>query len=260
MATPTPTKPEELYKLQSEINTYVAQKEELYKLLKDTQTGYDIDTSSLGYQFKPASNLSAQAKQTENLAKYQALKAYFVKNYNENTKMRNYYFKEIDKLNIVLNEQSGEMRELATAYDSLTTQASTDYRRLKNEKYMLAEQDYYYHLYLVCGIAQLIVLIVLGLAWNETIPKLTGLMIMVITLFGLTIYIVYYVFFKSDERDPVTFDKFRYPIKADTIISAKTGNKTDTERKRDKEVADKVASLLSTAPGQCPGPTSAGSN
>jgi hypothetical protein len=257
MTTPTSTNPEELYKLQSEINTYVAQKEELYKLLKDTQTGYDIDTSSLGYQFKPATNLSAQAKQTENLAKYQALKAYFVKNYNENTKMRNYYFKEVDKLNVVLNEQASEMTELATAYDSLTTQASTDYRRLKTEKYMLAEQDYYYNLYLVCGIVQLVVLIVLGLAWNDTIPHMTGLMIMVLALLGLTVYIVYYVFFKSDERDPVTFDKFRYPIKPDTIISAKTGNKTDTERKRDKEVTDKVAELLSTAPGQCPTPTSA---
>ncbi len=252
MATSTTT-PAELYKLQSEINSYVSQKEDLYKLLKASQTGYDIDTAAFTYQFKPVRNLSAQAKQTENLAKYQALKAYFIKNYNDNTKMRNYYFTEIDKLNVVLNEQNSELKELASTYDSLSTQASTDYRRLKNEKYKLAEQEYYQHLYLICGAVQIIILLVLALALNGTIPKLTGIVVMVILLVLLAVYIVYYVFFKNNDRDPIVFDKYRYPIKPDTIIAAKSGNKTDAERKKEKEIADRVSQLLTeSGSGQCP--------
>ena len=253
MATTTTTQPaEELYKLQSEINGYVAQKEELYKLLKDTQTGYDIDTSNLGYQFKPVTGLTAQAKKTENLAKYQALQAYFKKNYNENTKMRGYYFKETYKLNVILNEQEAELLELATAYNSLSTQASTDYRRLKDEKYKLAEQDYYYHLYIVSGLAQLIILAVLGLAWSGTLPFLTGAVILVVILICLMSYIIYYVYFKFGERDLVTFDKYRFPVKGDTIINAKSRNKTDAERRAEKDIAEKVNKLLTDSAGKCP--------
>ena len=45
----TTTTQAELFKIQSEINSYVAQKEELYKLLKDSQTAYDIDLKNIGY-------------------------------------------------------------------------------------------------------------------------------------------------------------------------------------------------------------------
>jgi hypothetical protein len=196
--------------------------------------------------------LTAQAKKTENLAKYQALQAYFKMNYNENTKMRDYYFKETDKLNIILNEQEAELLELATAYNSLSTQASTDYRRLKDEKYKLAEQDYYYHLYIVSGLAQLIILAVLGLAWSGTLPFLTGAVVLVVILVCLMAYIVYYVYFKFGERDLVTFDKYRFPIKGDTIINAKSRNKTDAERRAEKEIADKVSKLITDNSGKCP--------
>jgi hypothetical protein len=249
--TTTTIHPAELYKIQSEINSYVAQKEELYKLLKDTQTGYDIDTSNLSYQFKPVTGLTAQAKKTENLAKYQALQSYFKKNYNENTKMRDYYFKETDKLNIILNEQAAELTELAVLYDSLNTQASTDYRRLKEVKYKLAEQDYYYHLYVVSGLAQLIILAILALVWIKTIPFLTGGILLIVILSCLVAYIVYYIYFKYGERDLVTFDKYRYPIKGDTILNAKSKTKTEAERKAERDIADKVNKMLTDNAGKC---------
>lgn len=249
----TTTTQAELFKIQSEINTYVAQKEELYKLLKESQTAYDIDLKKIGYSFESISNLTPTQKKSKNMEKYAALKEYFTKNYNENTKMRNYYFTEIDKVNIQLTEQEVELAELAEKYQGLTTDASTDYRRLKDEKYKLAQQDYYYHLFVVCTLVQLLVFVVIALVINKSIPKLTGLVILVIGIALLTVYIVYYVYFKSAQRDPVIFDKYRFPIKSETVLKSKSGgDKSDIQRKRDADIDTKLAGILSDTKGKCP--------
>lgn len=249
----TTTTQAELFKIQSEINTYVAQKEELYKLLKESQTAYDIDLKNIGYSFESISNLTPTQKKAKNLEKYSALKEYFSKNYNENTKMRNYYFTEIDKLNIQLTEQEAELAELAEKYQGLTTNATTDYRRLKGEKYKLAQQDYYYHLFVVCTLVQLLIFVVIALVINKSIPKLTGLVILVIGIALLTVYIVYYVYFKSAQRDPVIFDKYRFPIKSETVLKSKTGgDKSDIQRKREADIDTKLAGILSDTKGKCP--------
>lgn len=249
----TTTTQAELFKIQSEINNYVAQKEELYKLLKDSQTAYDIDLKNIGYSFESISNLTPTQRKSKNLEKYGALKEYFTKNYNENTKMRNYYFNEIDKLNIELTDQETELAELAENYQGLTTNASTDYRRLKDEKYKLDQQNYYYHLFIVCTLVQLLVFVIIALVINKSIPKLTGLVVLIIGIVLLTIYIIYYVYFKSLQRDPVVFDKYRFPIKPDTVLKSKAGGeKTDAQRKRDSDIDSKLTGILSNTQGKCP--------
>jgi hypothetical protein len=253
MTTTTTTTPEELYKLQHEINTYVAQKEELYKQLKDSQFGYNIDTAKMDYDFnKSTRGLSAAAKYNENKGKYQALKAYFVKNYNENTKMRDYYFKEIDMLNQVIREQESELGALDSQYNKLETEASTDYRRLKAEKYLLAQQDYIFHLYVVAIVVQIAVLLVFGLAWNGSIPRLTAFIVMIIGFTGFIAYTGYILYLKPGMRDPVSFNKYRFPVKSDSIIGAKTaGNKSAAKRASEKEIESKVGELLSNSAGKC---------
>lgn len=249
----TTTTQAELFKIQSEINSYVAQKEELYKLLKNSQTAYDIDLKNIGYSFESVSNLTPTQKKIKNLEKYNALKEYFTKNYNENTKMRNYYFTEIDKLNIQLSDQESEISELAEKYMGLTTNASTDYRRLKDEKYKLEQQEYYYHLFVVCILVQLLVFVIIALVINKSIPKLTGLVVLIIAIILLTIYIVYYVYFKTAQRDPIVFDKYRFPIKSETVLNSKSGkNKSDIQRKRDNEIDTKLARILEDTKGKCP--------
>jgi lipopolysaccharide export LptBFGC system permease protein LptF len=249
----TTTTQAELFKIQSEINSYVAQKENLYKLLKDSQTAYDIDLKNIGYSFESVSNLTPTQKKAKNLEKYGALKEYFTKNYNENTKMRNYYFSEIDKLNVQLTDQETELAELAEKYQGLTTDASTDYRRLKDEKYRLAQQEYYYHLFVVCTLVQLLVFVVIALVINKSIPKFTGLVVLIIGIVLLTVYIVYYVYFKSAQRDPVVFDKYRFPIKSETVLKSKVGGeKSDIQRKREQDIDTKLAGILSDTQGKCP--------
>jgi hypothetical protein len=221
-------------------------------MLKDSQTAYDIDLKNIDYTFESLSNLTPTQKKAKNLEKYEALKEYFIKNYNENTKMRNYYFKEIDKINVQLNDQELELAELAEKYQGLTTDASTDYRRLKDEKYKLSMQDYYYHLFVVCTLTQLLVFVIVALVINKVVPKLTGLVILIISIILLGIYVVYYVYFKTEQRDPVVFDKYRFPIKADTVLKSKTGDKSDVQRKREQELDTKLAGLLSNTQGKCP--------
>lgn len=249
----TTTTQAELFKIQSEINSYVAQKEELYKMLKDSQTAYDIDLKKIGYNFESISNLTPTQKKAKNLEKYQALKEYFTKNYNENTKMRNYYFKEIDKINVQLTDQEAELAELAEKYQGLITDASTDYRRLKEEKYKLSLQEYYYHLFVVCTLTQLLVFVIVGLVINKTIPRMTGLVVLIIAVVLLMVYIIYYVYFRTQERDPIVFDKYRFPIKAETVLNAKDGtDKSETQRKREQDIDSKLAGILSNTEGKCP--------
>lgn len=247
----TTTKAEELYKLQHEINTYVTQKEDLYKQMQESQTAFNVDTANMGYVFKSTATMTPQAKHTENKAKFQALKAYFVKNYNDNTKMRDYYFKEIDGLNTVLREQEGELSELGREHDQLETEASTDYRRLKDEKYLLAKQDYTYHLYVIAIVCQLVILLVLGLAWNKSVPRLTAYVVMGIIYIGLLVYVVYMIYIHPGLRDPIVFDKQRIPIKGDVLLKTKAGTKTEAERKAEKEIDAKVNKLLSDSAGKC---------
>ena len=146
-----------------------------------------------------------------------------------------------------------ELAELAERYQGLTTDASTDYRRLKDEKYKLAQQEYYYHLFIVCTLVQLLVFVVIALVINKSIPKLTGLVVLIIGIALLTMYIVYYVYFKSDQRDPIVFDKYRFPIKSETVLKSKSGgDKSDIQRRRDADIDSKLAGILSDTQGKCP--------
>ena len=68
---------------------------------------------------------------------------------------------------------------------------------------------------------------------------------------GLLVYVLYMLYIHPGLRDPIVFDKQRVPIKPDVVLKSKTGNKTEAERKAEKEIESKVGQLLSNSAGKC---------
>ena len=88
---------------------------------------------------------------------------------------------------------------------------------------------------------------------NGTIPKMTGLVMTFIVVLALTIYVIYYIFFKEPSRDVVSFDKYKFEV--DKEYTAKLpGCPADVSKKRkaeEKQLQDKINNMLQNDEGEC---------
>lgn len=257
MATTTtqPTQ-EEQFQLQHAINEHIKQKENLHTLFSESSLTYDIDTSGMkNYNFNTVdtSNMTSSEKKLDFTKKIEAFKQYFDDNFKQNTKILQQYRNNIDSVNKELEEQGNKLKELSANRKSLSIANSTNIRKLKESKRELAKQEYYQHLYIVVGLSQLINLLVLGLMVNGTIPKMTGLVLTFIVVLALTVYVIYYIFFKEPNRDVVSFDKYKFEV--DKEYTAKLpGCPADVSKKRktqEKQLQDKINNLLNNDEGEC---------
>lgn len=257
MATTTtqPTQEEE-FQLQYAIDEHIKQKEQLHKLFTESSLTYDIDTSGVkNYNFNTTdtSSMTSGEKKRDFAKKVEAFKQYFDENFKQNTKILQQYRHNIDTINTDLEEQENKLKELSTTRKSLTIANSTNIRKLKESKRELAKQKYYQHLYIVVGLSQLANLLVLGLMVNNTIPKMTGLVMTFIVVLALTIYVIYYIFFKEPSRDVVSYDKYKFEV--DKEYTAKLpGCPADESKKRkgqEKELQDKLNNMLQNNEGEC---------
>lgn len=257
MATTTtqPTQ-EEQFQLQHAINEHIKQKDNLHTLFSESSLTYDIDTSGMkNYNFNTVdtSNMTSSEKKLDFTKKIEAFKQYFDDNFKQNTKILQQYRNNIDSVNKELEEQGNKLKELSANRKSLSIANSTNIRKLKESKRALAKQEYYQHLYIVVGLSQLINLLVLGLMVNGTIPKMTGLVLTFIVVLALTVYVIYYIFFKEPNRDVVSFDKYKFEV--DKEYTAKLpGCPADVSKKRktqEKQLQDKINNLLNNDEGEC---------
>lgn len=254
--TTTQSTQEEQFQLQHAINEHIKQKENIHTLFSESSLTYDIDTSGMkNYNFNTVdtSNMTSGEKKLDFTKKIEAFKQYFDDNFKQNTKILTQYRNNIDSVNKELEEQGNKLKELSANRKSLSIANSTNIRKLKESKRELAKQEYYQHLYVVVGLSQLINLLVLGLMVNGTIPKMTGLVLTFIVVLALTIYVIYYIFFKEPNRDVVSFDKYKFEV--DKEYTAKLpGCPADVSKKRktqEKELQDKINNLLNNDEGKC---------
>lgn len=250
-----PTQEEE-FQLQHAINEHINQKDNLHKLFIESSLTYEIDTSGMkNYDFNAVdtSNMTGGESKLEFSKKIKAFKTYFDDNFKQNTKILQQYRNNIDTVNKDLEEQGSKLKELVSNRKSLSIGNSTNIRKLKDSKRELAKQEYYQHLYIVVGLSQLVNLLILGLMMNGNVPKMTGLVITFIIVLALTIYVIYYIFFKEPSRDVVSFDKYKFEI--DKEYTAKLpGCPVDVSKKRksqEKELQDKINNILQNDEGEC---------
>ena len=239
--------------LVKEITQYNTAKEALYNKLKSDQLSANLPEAQLTVEQPPSGSSLTKA----DLAKYSEyqtkFKAMFNENYNTITTIRMRYFTEIDSLNRRIRDQEAELAELNAEHTKLKTGASTEYRNLKNQKYGLAKEEYYHHLYTVCGLAQVFVLLLLVLVILGYVPQATGLAVFSVVVVVLAAYVVYYVFFRKMNRDMMVFNRFRYSVDKDykTAMSGCPENR-QKEREKEAELEAKVRGMLTSTAGTCP--------
>lgn len=256
MTTTTQPTAQERFQLQNAIDNYIKEKEELHTIFKESELTYDIDTSGMkNYEFNKVntSGMTLGEKKIDFTKKIEAFKAYFDDNFKQNTKLLRQYRSNIDSINKDLEIQTDKLLELKNIRRIVSTDTTTNIRKLKESKRELERQKYYQHLYIIVGLTQIINLLILGLMYSKTIPKLTGLIITFISILILTLYIIYYIYFKEQTRDTVSFNKFKFKI--DKEYTAKLpACPADNAKKRaaeDKLLQDKINNMIATTEGEC---------
>ncbi len=143
---------------------------------------------------------------TNNNALDDEFQEYFKNNYNQLTELRDSYFKLIMDQNKELNFNNTELTALNKQYKELSDSITTNYRKGSNSRYVVDELDNYYHIYVVIGISQLLVMSIIALVINGNLSKYFGFMFMTIAMILLTLYVSYYVFFAGPEKSK--FDRY----------------------------------------------------
>ena len=239
--------------LVKEITQYNAAKESLYNKLKNDQLSANLPQGQLTIEAPPRGPV-IQAADLAKYAEYQnKFKAMFNENYNTITTIRSRYFTEIDNFNRRIRDQEAVLSELNSEHTKLNTGATTEYRNLKNHKYGLAKEEYYHHLYTVCGLVQVFVLLLLVLVIFGYVPQATGLAVFSVVIVALAAYVVYYVFFRKMNRDMMVFNRFRYSVDKDynAGMSGCPENR-EKERAKEAELEAKVRGMLTSTAGTCP--------
>jgi hypothetical protein len=237
--------------LVKEITEFNAAKETLYNKLKAEQMSSNLPSTIFKIQAPPSNTNKATM---QDYHKYQAeFKALFTDHYNSITQLRAKHFELIDQLNQRIRDQETEIAELNGQHNKLQTGVSTQFRNLKNQKYLLAKESYFHHLYLVFGVAQVFVLLLLILVHTGSVPLSTGLMVFSIVTVCVLLYTGYYVFLRKMNRDAVVFDRYKYAVDRDykSAMSGCPENRAK-ERQKEAELEKRIKGMLSSSSGSCP--------
>lgn len=236
--------------VQTEIDKYIKTQSALFDAISKSSDQVVLP-GQIEYT-SPAAAQSTAVLNTNKLAQSDFLSKY-QEQYEFITSLRQKYTLELAETNTILAEQTSELAELEAEKKRQNTGSSTEFRRLKNEKYNQLKQEFYYHLYLICGIVQLIVLAMVILAKLELIPRGTALILFLIAVIGLGIYIVYYLFFSSRARDIIVFDRFRFPVDGNGLSACPSSSESNKAKNaKNAELDAKIAGILTDTAGQCP--------
>jgi len=235
-------------KVQAEIDKYISTQTDLFVAIQKTSDTL-VSPGKIEYT-APSSAQTISALNNNRIAQEKFLKEY-QSQYDLITNLRQKYAIELEETNKVLAEQTQELSELETEKQQISIGSSTEFRRLKTEKYNQAKQEYYYHLYLVCGIILVIIVGLLGIAKLGYIPRATALVVFLIGVVGLGAYVVYYIFFNSRARDIMVYNRFKFPVDGDGLLACPSTSDNKKSAKNN-DLDAKVAGLLTDNAGTCP--------
>ena len=129
------------------------------------------------------------------------------KKYNENTKLKKFYFDEIRKADEFLKIQINDLQELQKQYTISESNDSSANEKIKQDKFIFLRTQYYNKLYITLFIIQIILLIILFLGYLEILPVITSLVICLIIVIFTLLYIGYFVLYKNLGRSKRSWDK-----------------------------------------------------
>jgi lipopolysaccharide export LptBFGC system permease protein LptF len=181
------------------------------------------------------------------------------KKYNDNTKLRQFYFDELVNLDKQLKKQYEQLNELVEEVKGMETVNSTLHRKIKKDKYDMNKYIYYSFMYKVLVLIQLICVVVLTLSIMGFVPQYTALVIIFIMLIGCLVFMVYYAFIANADMDKFSWDRYAardinrsgYGNNGCSSTSKKKKGKSDEEIKLEEEVKDIISDSMVTGTDKC---------
>lgn len=132
------------------------------------------------------------------------------KKYQENTKLRNFYFDEIRKSDSHIADLNSQQQDLIDSIEKKRLQSTTSNESIKQQKYQFDKKNYYIFLYKLLAIVQTCILVCLALCLTGIIPRTTCLIITVIILLATLAFVGYYVFYVNIGRSEFSWSKFEH--------------------------------------------------
>jgi hypothetical protein len=179
--------------------------------------------------------------QTKDLVKArQTVWDFLTKKYNENTKLRGYYFNEIRKVEEHIAQLNKQQQDLIDSVQKKQLASTTANKSIHFQKYQFDKKQYYLFLYKLLLAVQAVICVILALCLTGIIPRATALVVIVIILIATVAFVGYYVFYVNIGRSAFSWAKFEH----DNGIQAKGGQCVDTSG---ASVADKQKAAADTA-------------
>lgn len=163
------------------------------------------------------------------------------KKYNENTKMRKFFYDEIKNTDLQLQHQQKELDELMEQYQKMKSRNDTLASNLKNDKYNNHKNDYYLFMYKVLLAVQCICIILVILSISGMIAKNTVLILVFIALIACLIFMMYYIYIANLDRNKFSWTKF--DMDDSSISRADRQKQCNTSLKRPKKKTDQQHQL-----------------
>lgn len=205
-------------KLLNEIKNTIDKNDRLFQQIQ--QANYpdagNYTSDLLNYKIDTQVNDLTQARQT--------VWDFVNRKYQENTKLRSFYFDEIRKADGHITELTSQMQEIIDSIKKKQLLTTTSNERIKQQKYMLDKKQYYLFLYKLLIIVQVVILVCLALCLTGLLPRATCLIITVIILLATLAFVGYYVFYVNIGRSQFNWSKFEH----DNSIQSKGGQCADS--------------------------------
>jgi hypothetical protein len=165
---------------------------------------------------------------------------FLTKKYNENTKLRSYYFNEIRKADEHIANLNKQQQDVIDSVQKKQLASSTAKESIQFQKYQFDKKHYYLFLYKILLGVQAAICVLLALCLTGILPRATCLVVIVIILIATVAFVGYYVFYVNIGRSSFSWSKFEH----DNAIQAKGGQCVDTSGVSD---ADKQKAAANAA-------------
>jgi hypothetical protein len=132
------------------------------------------------------------------------------KKFQENTKLRSFYFDEIRKADKHISDLNKQQQELIDSVQKKKLQSTTANESIQQQKYLFDKKHYYLFLYKLLIVIQAFILTALILCLTGIIPRTTCLVIIVVILLATLAFVGYYVFYVNLGRNSFSWAKFEH--------------------------------------------------
>jgi hypothetical protein len=228
--------------LANEIQQTIDRHNNTFKLIKSSQYS---DSNSYESAFKDYKlNKEVDDVETQRREIWEVL----TKKYNENTKMRNFFYQEMKNIDLQLMKQESTLEELLGNHQKLKQNNDTLATDLKNGKYNMQKNDYYMFMYKVLLFVQLAAIVLLIVSVMGLIKKNTCLIIVFILFIATIIFMIYYIYIANLDRNKFSWNK--YDLNDNSIASGGRGqcnsnlNKPKKKTEREQLIDERVSQIV----------------